>query len=49
MINFKKKIKKPYQIRIEEDKIEALKDLAKENETSVNHEIRQAIKKHLKQ
>jgi len=49
MINFKKKIKIPYQIRIEEDKIEALKELAEENETSVNHEIRQAIKKHLKQ
>ena len=47
MINFKKKIKKPYQIRIEEDKIEALKELASVNETSVNHEIRQAIKQYL--
>jgi len=49
MINFKKKIKIPYQIRIEPEQLEQLKKLAKENGTSVNHEIRKAIKKHLKQ
>ena len=44
-----RKMKIPYQIRIEPEQLEQLKKLAKENGTSVNHEIRQAIKKHLKQ
>ena len=39
------KMKTPYQIRIEPEQLEALKLLAKENGTSVNHEIRQAIRK----
>ena len=38
-------MKIPYQIRIEPEQLEQLKKLAKENGTSVNHEIRQAIKK----
>jgi NRPS condensation-like uncharacterized protein len=36
-------------IQIEEDQLEKLKQKAKENDRSVNAEIRQAIKKHLKQ
>ncbi len=40
-----KKMKIPYQIRIEPEQLEQLKKLAKENGTSVNHEIRQAIRK----
>ena len=42
-------MKIPYQIRIEQETLDKLKKLKEENETSVNHEIRQAIKKHLKQ
>jgi predicted HicB family RNase H-like nuclease len=38
-------MKIPYQIRIEPEQLEALRLLAKENGTSVNHEIRQAIRK----
>lgn len=38
-------MKIPYQIRIEPEQLEQLKRLAKENGTSVNHEIRQAIRK----
>ena len=38
-------MKIPYQIRIEPEQLEQLKKLAKENGTSVNHEIRQAIRK----
>lgn len=38
------KMKQPYQIRIEKDILEKLKNLAKKNGTSVNHEIRQAIR-----
>jgi len=38
-------MKVPYQIRIEPEQLEQLKKLAKENGTSVNHEIRQAIRK----
>jgi predicted DNA-binding protein len=38
-------MKVPYQIRIETEQLEQLKKLAKENGTSVNHEIRQAIRK----
>lgn len=41
-------MKIPYQIRIEPEQLEALKKLSKENGTSVNHEIRQAIKKVIK-
>ena len=36
-------------IQIEEDQLQKLKQKAKENDRSVNAEIRQAIKKHLKQ
>lgn len=36
-------------IQIEEDQLEKLKQKAKENDRSVNAEIRQAIKKHLKE
>jgi len=42
-------MKVPYQIRIEPDILEQLKQVAKENGTSVNHEIRQAIRKSIKQ
>ena len=41
-------MKIPYQIRIEPEQLEQLKELAKENGTNVNHEIRQAIKEKLK-
>jgi predicted DNA-binding protein len=37
-------MKVPYQIRIESELLEQLKQLAKKNGTSVNHEIRQAIR-----
>ena len=37
-------MKVPYQIRIEPEILDQLKKLAKENGTSVNHEIRQAIR-----
>jgi len=37
-------MKVPYQIRIEPEQLEAIRDIAKENGTSVNHEIRQAIR-----
>ena len=37
-------MKVPYQIRIEPEMLDQLKQLAKENGTSVNHEIRQAIR-----
>lgn len=37
-------MKIPYQIRIEPEQLEQLKKLAKENGTSVNHEIRQSIR-----
>ena len=39
-----KTMKVPYQIRIEPEQLEAIRDIAKENGTSVNHEIRQAIR-----
>jgi len=47
-------MKVPYQIRIEQetlDKLKARKEkiISEGGETSVNAEIRQAIKKHLKQ
>ena len=42
-------MKKPYQIRIEPTMLEQLKKVAKKNGTSVNHEIRQAIKKRLQE
>jgi predicted HicB family RNase H-like nuclease len=41
-------MKQPYQIRIEPELLEQLKQIAKENGTSVNHEIRQAIREKLK-
>lgn len=41
-------MKVPYQIRIEPEMLEEIKKVAKENDTSVNHEIRLAIKKSLK-
>jgi predicted HicB family RNase H-like nuclease len=37
-------MKVPYQIRIEPELLEQLKQVAKENGTSVNHEIRQSIR-----
>ena len=37
-------MKIPYQIRIEPEQLEELKELAKINGTSVNHEIRQGIR-----
>ena len=40
-------MKVPYQIRIEPEILEQLKRVAKENGTSVNHEIRQAVRKML--
>ena len=42
-------MKIPYQIRIEPEQLEQLKKVAKGNDTSVNHEIRQAIKKRLQE
>jgi len=47
--NPKKNTREPYQIRIEPTMLEQLKKLSKENDTSVNHEIRQAIKKRLQE
>ncbi len=41
-------MKIPYQIRIEPEQLEALKKLKHENGTTVNHEIRQSIREHLK-
>ena len=41
-------MKVAYQIRIEPEQLDQLRNLAKENGTSVNHEIRQAIRKELK-
>lgn len=38
-------MKQPYQIRIETELLDKVRKLAKENGTSVNHEIRQAIRK----
>ena len=40
-------MKVPYQIRIEPEMKEQLKKLASSNDTSVNHEIRQAIKERI--
>jgi hypothetical protein len=40
-------MKIPYQIRIEPKMLEEIKKVAENNDTSVNHEIRQAIKKHM--
>ena len=37
-------MKVPYQIRIEPETLDKPKQLAKDNGTSVNHEIRQAIR-----
>jgi len=41
-------MKIPYQIRIEPEQLEKLRKLAKENGTSVNHEIRYSIRLKLK-
>ena len=41
-------MKIPYQLRIEEKTLEKLKQLKDKNETTVSHEIRQAIKQYLK-
>ena len=38
----------PYQIRLEPDLLIKLRLLAEKNGTSVNHEIRQGIRKQLK-
>ena len=40
-------MKVPYQIRIEPELLEQLKQVSKENGTSVNHEIRQSVRKML--
>ena len=40
-------MKQPYQIRIEPELLEQLKQVAKKNGTSVNHEIRQAVRRML--
>jgi predicted DNA-binding protein len=37
-------MKVPYQIRIEPELLDQLKKLSRDNGTSVNHEIRQAIR-----
>ena len=42
-------MKVPYQIRIEPEMLEEIKKVASDNDTSVNHEIRQAIKKRLQE
>ena len=42
-------LKKPYSIRIEQELLNKVKESAKENERSVNAEIRMLIKKGLKQ
>ena len=41
-------MKQPYQIRIEPDMLAEIKQVAKENDTSVNQEIRQAVRAMLK-
>lgn len=41
-------MKQPYQIRIEPEMLKDLQAVAKDNETSVNHEIRQAVRAMLK-
>jgi len=40
-------MKVPYQIRIEPEILEQLRQVAKENGTSVNHEIRQSVRRML--
>lgn len=40
-------MKVPYQIRIEPEQLEALQKLKEKNGTTVNHEIRQAIRARL--
>ena len=42
-------MKVPYQIRIEPEMLEEIRKVAENNDTSVNHEIRQAIKKRLQE
>ena len=42
-------MKVPYQIRIEPKMLEEIKKVAENNDTSVNHEIRLAIKKRLQE
>lgn len=41
-------MKIPYQIRIDQELLDKLRKLKESNGTSVNHEIRHAIRKHLK-
>lgn len=41
--------KVPYQIRIEPELLDQLRQVAKENGTSVNHEVRQSVRKALYQ
>jgi hypothetical protein len=42
-------MKVPYQIRIDPTMLEQIKKVAKENDTSANHEIRLAIKQRLQE
>jgi len=41
-------MKVPYQIRIEPELLKEIQAKAKKNYTSVNHEIRESIRKHVK-
>lgn len=41
-------MKKPYQIRIDEELLKQIQESAKNNDRSVNAEIRHAIKKYLR-
>lgn len=43
-----KKERKQYNLRLSKDSLKDLLRLSIENDTSVSHEIRTAIKKHLK-
>ena len=43
-----KKERKQYNLRLSKDSLSNLKELSIINDTSVSHEIRTAIKKHLK-
>lgn len=47
-INTMKKERKQYNLRLSKDSLSDLKQLSIINDTSVSHEIRTAIKKHLK-
>jgi len=43
-----KQEKKPYNLRLNKGDLKRLQELSHKNDTSVSHEIRTAIKKHLK-